>query len=416
MKSKLESVRPEELIPFPQLRRIVSGHIPALDGLRGVAILLVMIGHFYWSPTLHNRMLELLAYLPGAGWTGVELFFVLSGFLITGILLDSEGAENYLSSFYLRRALRILPLSYATLFVAFVLCPLLGKLGVPHMPHEFSIRQIWYWLYVQNWAGIWGQSLGYLGHFWSLAVEEQFYIVWPWVVLLTSRRTLARVCIVLPLASQIIRILPFPKGLEEGVVYSLTVTQLDGLALGGLVALIVRDETLFRRITPCLNYLVYAGLGLFGIVGLVDKSFNMWGRAFTVGTLPVAISFSGLLLKSVITTGSNLRFQRFLAAGWLRSCGKYSYAMYVLHFPMQQLYETLVTQNLLLYVRHTHLRDSLHHPGFSVGFALLTLGILQVAMLCVISYGLARLSWWALEGPFNDLKRHFNPRWSYHHT
>src|ERR1017187_7719627 len=136
--AKYEKGNEEGRVSPAELRRVVSGHMPALDGLRGIAILLVLVIHFTWSAVfLAGPSGIILLSITDSGWTGVELFFVLSGFLITGILLDSKGAENYLSSFYIRRALRILPLSYAALFFWFILCPYSGKWACRSSPRHF---------------------------------------------------------------------------------------------------------------------------------------------------------------------------------------------------------------------------------------------------------------------------------------
>jgi len=154
--------------------------MPALDGLRALSILWVVI---------HNT--DLLdvpsgwARLPVAvihdGWAGVTLFFVLSGFLITGNLLDTRGSQNYFSNFYARRSLRILPLYYGTLVLFFVVLPMLG--AMPDALTTTAHRQWSLWLFVSNWTDPSnGGVLGFL-HFWSLAIEEQFYLVWPLIVL-----------------------------------------------------------------------------------------------------------------------------------------------------------------------------------------------------------------------------------------
>jgi peptidoglycan/LPS O-acetylase OafA/YrhL len=398
------------VMPSAEIRRVVSGHMPALDGLRGIAILLVLIFHFSWAPGVFAGLSQRLLFgITGSGWTGVELFFVLSGFLITGILLDSKGAENYFSSFYLRRALRILPLSYAALFVGFILCPLLGKLGLPFLPKEFSTAQLWYWFYLGNWAWLRGQDIGYFYHFWSLAVEEQFYLVWPCVIFMTSRRTLAKICIALALVAPILRILLYIKGVD-GFIF--TTSHLDALGLGALAALIARDENWVRLLIPRLNYLIYPGLVIFCLLGVANRSFSSDGPAFVFGALPLAIFFTGLLLRAVATTGSRSRLQQFLQVGWLRSCGKYSYAMYVIHYPLiAGPYRDIVQPYLMRYIHRPPLWDWFHHPSILGGAILLTLVIVHILAPCLFFFGVGKFSWWAFEGPINNLKRHFKPRW-----
>ncbi len=159
--------------------------IPALNGVRGVAILLVIVCHFiaFALPYTPARWLRLVASVGG---TGVDLFFVLSGFLITRILLASRQRPAFLTTFYARRILRIFPLYYGFLAAIYIAVPLL-HLG---QPIPFGI-QLWAWTYTQNVAmtflphpatDLWQWT----PHLWSLAVEEHFYLVWPLIVKLTS--------------------------------------------------------------------------------------------------------------------------------------------------------------------------------------------------------------------------------------
>ena len=171
-------------------------HQPALDGIRGIAIIGVLLTHgMTVAPGLQDSFGgRLLAYLLTPGWVGVDLFFVLSGFLITGILLSTKQSRNYFTSFYARRCLRISPIYYLTLT---------GVLLVGTQSYWYSSmlpslwgRKVSYFFYLQN---IWpfmnhGTLGGLLGHFWSLAVEEQFYLVWPILVLLVPERLLIWMC------------------------------------------------------------------------------------------------------------------------------------------------------------------------------------------------------------------------------
>jgi peptidoglycan/LPS O-acetylase OafA/YrhL len=152
------------------------GHLPELDGLRGLAILLVLFFHF--AADLPRNVIFLgPVYF---GWSGVGLFFVLSGFLITRILLRTRRAEGYFRSFYVRRALRIFPLysgvlAFCTLL--FVLFPVLR----PMFPGDRD--RIFHWLYLGNWTPLLaGEDQRRMGTFWSLAIEEQFYWIWPFIV------------------------------------------------------------------------------------------------------------------------------------------------------------------------------------------------------------------------------------------
>ncbi|MBI5083418.1 MAG: acyltransferase, partial [Acidobacteria bacterium] len=192
--------------------------MPPLDGIRGLAILLVLLLHFR-APDLTHPLKGIL----GLGWTGVQLFFVLSGFLITGILLDTRSCSNYFSSFWMRRTLRIFPLYFLALSVFLVAAP--AVLPVPKEALPPAADQVYYWTYLNNWIpmGEEGRLVHVLGHFWSLAVEEQFYLVWPVVVWLVPPRMLLRGCAVACLLILAARSWAFFTAGDLGMVYRNTV-------------------------------------------------------------------------------------------------------------------------------------------------------------------------------------------------
>src|SRR5262245_32218221 len=160
------------------------GHVPALDAIRGLAILVVTLYRFGGGGEGAANAVG-LSWVVDLGAHGVDLFFVLSGFLITGILFDAKGKEHYFRNFYIRRTLRIFPLYYAALVLTLLVLPSLFA----NFPTT-DVATSWLWLYganvVQSLRGAW--CLGPLNHFWSLAIEEHFYFVWPLAIYLTSRR------------------------------------------------------------------------------------------------------------------------------------------------------------------------------------------------------------------------------------
>src|SRR6478672_5358733 len=180
--------------PRSETVELPRGHVPALDAVRGLAILVVTLYRFGGgaggaaSAVEHWWLVEL-------GSRGVDLFFVLSGFLITGILFDAKGKEHYFRDFYARRALRIFPLYYAALPVTLWLLPQFSLTFAGEV-QPAADAQSWLWLYganvVQSVRGAW--CLGPLNHFWSLAIEEHFYLVWPAVIYFSSRRAAIRIC------------------------------------------------------------------------------------------------------------------------------------------------------------------------------------------------------------------------------
>lgn len=216
-------------------------HVPALDGIRGVAVLWVILFH----ATMHAQLGEMVPWwerwihpLLRYGWAGVDIFFVLSGFLITRILLHARFRENYFRNFYARRTLRIFPLYYASLLFALVALPWLWD--YPGQA-EFQEDSAWYFSYLQNW-GVFFQQLssgdqGIFGHLWSLAVEEQFYLVWPWLVWRCPPRKLAWLCVIFVLAGPIVRAGMLVTGSEPVAVYFNTLARSDSLLSGALIAI-----------------------------------------------------------------------------------------------------------------------------------------------------------------------------------
>jgi len=278
-------------------------HIRALDGVRGIAILLVL--------AFHTQGVGRLAEF---GWSGVDLFFVLSGFLITGILVDSANEPRRAKRFYIRRALRILPLSYGAIIVALVASP------------RLAAQQGWLWTYTANIPmGLEGaqsaDSIPLLSHFWSLAIEEQFYLIWPFVVWHTSRRTAIRIAWVVIVVALACRVTLFAAGAPWATRYFLTPCRLDALAVGSLVALWPRDRVEQRMRWAGLA----AGLVIAAII-VHERGFpNSPGLVDTIGYSAVAWFFGWLV------TVAALQPARLLQSAPLVIAGRYSYGLYVIH-------------------------------------------------------------------------------------
>ncbi|MBT9458116.1 MAG: acyltransferase [Burkholderiaceae bacterium] len=290
-------------------------HLPALDGVRGLAILLVMLFHLG---------------LPGfsLGWAGVPLFFVLSGFLITGLLIEEKGAKfsSYLRSFYVKRTLRIFPLFYAYLAFNLALLVVTGR--------SFE-GYAWYLLYLQNHqiglaldAG--GYVPGIVGHTWSLAVEEQFYLAWPFLVYFLNRRQLAWLCIALIVASPVTRWLILSS---SGNVYLANVTLpscLDMMAYGGLLALL-RSSEMGTKLVFALS-----GLGLavvaYAISDLGLASFwepKLWANSAFYLYTALAFVFGSVIWLAAVKP--NALLVRLLSSRALLFTGKISYGLYIWH-------------------------------------------------------------------------------------
>ena len=317
----------------------VGKHIPALDGLRGVAILAVLLAHFTiitpepsadW-PRLAWRVLK-------SGWIGVDLFFVLSGFLITGILLDAKGTRGFFRNFYMRRTLRIFPLYYAVLVAIFLVIPRFHLAPADAALLE-QYGQWWYWLYLTNVLTAIHHFAAipfHAGHLWSLAVEEQFYLFWPLVVHALGPRGLKRLCLAILGGALLlrlgIRLADDPNyAVYPDAVYTLLITRADTLALGGLLALLVRDAdgiAIVRRLAvPALLVAAIPVAALF----VKDRGLNAGGVAMqTIGYSALAIAFAALLALAVFSRRGSM-LSRSLTSGWLMAFGRYSYAIYLFH-------------------------------------------------------------------------------------
>lgn len=217
-------------------------HVLAIDGMRGVAILLVLLFHIFGREGRGIPVVDQIFRMRNAGWVGVDLFFVLSGFLIMGILIDSRSKSGDFRNFYMRRTLRVFPLYYGCLIVAFVVLPAFHPL-IPNPFQSVSAEQGWAWLYATNiWGSLKGEyGPGLLGHFWSLAVEEHFYLVWPLLVYYVPVRRLPLLCVGIAVLALLGRTwLVYVRG-DLLTAYILTPFRADGLAIGSLCALLLRD-------------------------------------------------------------------------------------------------------------------------------------------------------------------------------
>ena len=265
--------------------------IQTLDGLRAIAILLVICAHYVPRVIRPGGAATRAILLEGPGWAGcgVDLFFVLSGFLITGILVDAKGSKNYFRRFYWRRSLRIFPAFYALLLFAIVRMRYLFR----------SLGFIWFALYLRNWFGADYVSDGRLGHLWSLAVEEQFYIAWSVVVFLCPSRYLLRVILMLIAVAPLVRALMHHLGYPGYLVFRVTPARMDSLLFGALVAVAIRSGWV-----PHGKRLALLGLqaGLAGLLilrlFLGPLSADVAGYQFAFPSL-IALSFASLVFLSL---------------------------------------------------------------------------------------------------------------------
>ena len=357
--------------------RNLPAHVVGLDGIRGVAVLLVFISHFHWilspDPFLTkvtpwhfiNRTFE-------AGFMGVDIFFVLSGFLITSLLMKdrSTNRKNLVRRFYRRRALRLLPALYALLIANFFVS------RWENFPGDIQWRTTWHAiLFLNNWNIVnnFGEAQNDLGHLWSLGIEEQFYLIWPLTIwLLAKLKIPSKMMIPLILFASLVVMVHRTSLWNDGtswiILYIRTDTRLDSLLIGAMFAYVYRH---FQVPSKILNSVATLSLmGLVYIKYVLDKSPFIFEMGWTIIAL-----LAGFIILSV---AEGVFFvQKVFTWRPLTMIGKVSYGLYLWHMPI-----------FLLFGRHV---TSGPRP-------------LRLLIGIVIASVVTSLSWFFIEKPFLNLK------------
>ena len=371
-------------------------HLPALDGVRGLAILAVMASHLFPGSTQSGGLLlRVIGIALTHGGLGVDLFFVLSGFLITGILYDSRAEPRFFGTFYARRVLRIFPLYYGVLL-------LLLLLTVPLHIHWQGME----WpllLYLQNTGWVmplyrfYPSPLLSLDHFWSLAVEEQFYLVWPLLVyLLRGKRAIAVVCVVLSIGSLLLRVWLGLGGTDHNVINRDTLCRADALLMGAMLAIGMRAPRWHDRILRLAPGVVLGSIALFAgglaVRALVLQHDPAWTAVCEATSLSLRYTVAAVLFTALLALCLRRGSigERVFSHALPRFFGRYSYGLYVLH---------LVALPLLLGFFRSEMRRVTENKGIVV----VASGALCFAVSVLAAVG----SYHFFERPFLRLKRYF---------
>lgn len=358
--------------------------------MRGVAILLVLLHHFTILEPI-SAIDHSLKNVLLIGWSGVDLFFVLSGFLITGILIEARGSRRYFTSFYARRTLRIFPLYYLIVFLAFVVLP-----RVPAW-HDLLVgtteTEQWpYWVFLMNVEIAAENSFehGILDVAWSLAIEEQFYIVWAAVVWLCPPRWLGTLCAVIMAAAPLARAAALAGDAQPISVYVLTPYRADALATGALCAWAAHRGWLRGQGSKALAFGIIALGGVAALCWLGGDTGwanpHMQGAGYSL----LALTAAGMVVGAVALPPQHW-WPRLVSTGWLRAFGKYSYCLYLIHLSVMRPVRELVLA-----------------PQEFAAFGSPWIGQLTFYAAAIApAFALAWLSWRLIERPILTLKERF---------
>jgi len=358
-------------------------HIPELDGLRGMAILLVVAAHYFAVPGTGAAFL-LSGYWFRLGWTGVDLFFVLSGFLIGGILLGARGSPNYFKTFYARRFFRIIPLYYAWIMLYVVLVAAAGSWVAARIGtvQGIDVAIPAHFLFLQNFHNFTKSTvfLWWFSSTWSLAVEEQFYLLAPLLVRGLPRRRLAMALVLVAMAAPALRFLiraEFSNG--PWLAYRLMPCRADSLAVGVLAALLWTSPR-------SRSWLQAHSMVLFGAVAILFAGVAYLWRSNSDPLQPLtqiagyswlALFYAAILL--LVLSRRDSVVAAVMRLGFLRELGSVSYCIYLVH------------ESVFLFCNQMILHT---HPLVTDAKAA---GVTLIAAL--VTYAIAKVSWKFLEQP-----------------
>ncbi len=374
---------------------MISKHIPILDGIRAFAVLIVCCVHFFQvdEASLYEnyKFLGIVLFkISQIGLKGVELFFLLSGFLITGILIESKNSLNFFTSFYARRFVRIFPLYYFVLTVCFFVLPRL--VNIDESGEAIIFNQIWLWSYFSNMSvyfgfGAWDKSLSFpsFGHFWSLSVEEHFYVFWPFLIYFSSIKWLPRLMwLIVCFSSFSVLFVYFIQDMTSILNWS-TIRCAGILSLGGLIAWYKNNSHVWERIKNLSSTMIIPAGIIFFLVNFIPRHYDI----LHVSTHFASIIFFASLL--ILALNDNKIINNVFNHDWLFFIGRISYGIYVYHGLLRPYFKTYIYENLIITFK----------TGIILSFA--------YTIICtILSVFIAYFSWILIENPFLKLKKYFN--------
>lgn len=332
--------------------------VPELDGVRGLAILLVVLYHYLLGVTNNHDLVSVsLRSAISAWWTGVDLFFVLSGFLIGGILIDHRNSRNYFKTFYMRRICRIFPIYFLWVGLFF----LIVKLCAGHITsgwYKDNFTELWsvpswsYFVFLQN---FWMAKMNAFGPnwtavTWSLCIEEHFYLIVPLLIWFVPARRLPAVLAGLLLFSPLFRLFLYMY-YPQFLLWVILPGRADGLLLGVLCACLVRNPKLcdlVQRSRICLCFIfAILFLGMIYLTGLIVK-FGWFTMITSLGMMVFGYSWVGLFYASfllIVVTFRDGLFARLMRHSWLRHIGIISYCIYLIHMEVIKCVPLLIPSN-----------------------------------------------------------------------
>ena len=362
-------------------------HIPALDGLRGLAVFIVFMFHYGGGTHSSNHAVQAFGFINKGGWSGVTLFFVLSGFLITGILWDSFADAHWWRKFFARRSLRIFPLY----FLALVLVVLAA---IPGGTMRLVLHHIWIPVFfLENFPHLAQISDNLpsplpIFHLWSIAVEEQFYLVWPFLLVIQKTRAHAKyLCLFTFFGSCLFRTVIWSRTGDPVLWEHFILTQAGALALGGWLALSYRGPE-WPRIVRLASMFGVVGLVGFLVSGIFSRDFTTQGHFMMTWGLPCVSVFFASVLALSVEPGLIAKLVSFKPLRWL---GNISFGVYVFH--------------MLLLPVITHVAQAVAGNRSRTAFL-----VTQFVVAGTLSIVAALLSFHLYEKQFLKLKKYFVPR------